>query len=659
MPLPAQRWLKVVFGVTALVFSGVAIYLYAFGFSAWLESDAAVTAVLADKVLEARSPIVTDWYYANGDVWGVAPHLIAVLPVAVLGLSQASLLIAVLLGFALELWVLVRVYGRLAGERWVGLFAAMATLMAWSSAHVAFGYIQLSYGFLTMLCVLTFYWFAVLATTEAPRWRWLLAGAVVAAIAVQNPVRSLAFAIGPIVAASVWPWRGLPRRRRIALAGAVLAALVAAFAVYAKVLVPAVAFSTPRGHVEFAFVHGLSELGHNLSILLRGLVLLCGGGEEVGLRSVPGALLLAGAFVLVIREVLRSRELTPLRFVCVTVLAQTGIVLVPLVAGNLLDGVPAVRYLMPSLLEVFGLAVILAVRALGEAAPRWPRRVAAAWLVVVPATAITALPDVRPPPPQRYVWPDTAALEQVAGEVVRRGLVRGYAIVQLANLLTLDTGGEALVCPVYYRDLLVPQRWLADTACFDRATMPERFFVVIDQDERSHAVLRATLPPAAETFRAGDAYEVHVYPTAGTPLAWLELPLPDNDPAAFPMRIPATHLQLRRGKVAEEGGRLVATGETGPIVYGPYIKLPRGRYTVRWSGNGLASPGEIKLLAIAGGGKEILAERAVLASQLPAAPGPLPELTFKIGRPRDAVELMVYSQDGGRVALDEVVIERR
>ena len=64
---------------TTLVFVGVAVYLYGFRFFAWVESDAAVTGLLAAKVLHARSPVVTDWYYANGDVWGLAPHLFAIL----------------------------------------------------------------------------------------------------------------------------------------------------------------------------------------------------------------------------------------------------------------------------------------------------------------------------------------------------------------------------------------------------------------------------------------------------------------------------------------------------------------------------------------------------------------------------------------------------
>src|SRR5689334_14473910 len=98
MTLPSQRWLKVVLLATALVFLGVAIYLYGFWFTAWIDSDASVSAVLAAKVLHAKLPVISNWYYVNGDIWVLAPHLFALLPVAVLGLGEASLLVAIVTG---------------------------------------------------------------------------------------------------------------------------------------------------------------------------------------------------------------------------------------------------------------------------------------------------------------------------------------------------------------------------------------------------------------------------------------------------------------------------------------------------------------------------------------------------------------------------------
>ena len=87
MALPSQRWLKVVLLASALVFLGVAVYLYGVRFTDWIESDASVTAILAAKTLQAKLPIVGDWYYANGDVWVLSPRLLAIVPVAVLGVG--------------------------------------------------------------------------------------------------------------------------------------------------------------------------------------------------------------------------------------------------------------------------------------------------------------------------------------------------------------------------------------------------------------------------------------------------------------------------------------------------------------------------------------------------------------------------------------------
>ncbi|MGE5181458.1 MAG: hypothetical protein ACM31C_05330, partial [Acidobacteriota bacterium] len=251
-----------------------------------------------------------------------------------------------------------------------------------------------------------------------------------------------------------------------------------------------------------------------------------------------------------------------------------------------------------------------------------------------------------------------AEVQKLADELVHRGLTRGYSNVLSANLLTLDSRGAVMTCPIYFRDFIVPQRWLTDTSCFRASDLPDRYFVVADQDEHDRAAIGASLPAPAEKFSVGSMYEVYVYKTAETPLGWLDLPLPENDRKAFPLRIPATHLQLRHGKVAVESGRLVATGETGTVLYGPYITLPRGRYTVTWFGSGMPSPGEIKFFVLASGSDK-LAEASHLAQQIPTAPGELVKLVFKLGRPRDSIEFSVYSQDGGRIALDELLIERR
>jgi hypothetical protein len=656
MSLPSQRWLRIAFFATALIFAAVAVYLYAFRFFAWLESDAAVAALLGEKALHARSPVVADWYYANGDVWTLQPHLLAIVPIAILGVGPASLLIAVVLGFALELVVLVKLYHRLGGERWIAIFAAMATLMAWSNAHVAYAYIQLAYGFMTTLYLMSFTSFAVLAEdAPARRWRVAVAGLLVAAIAVQNPTRGLAYVLAPVLAGCLWPWPAFRVRRRLALAAAATAGWMLAFVIYTRLLSPVVAFSIPRGHVEFV-LGGAVRIKANLAMLGRGLSLLYGGDVELGVRAIPGAVIVAGAVALVGREVFASRSFTALRFVSMVVVAQLVCVLAPLIVGNLLDGPEAVRYLMPSLLAMFGLAVVIAVRALAETGTVW-RRIAIGWLASVPLAALVAAPDARPPRPTRYLWPDAAELANVADELVRRGLTHGFAGNLAANLVTLDSRGAALTCRIAFRNVIMPERWLADTSCYTASALPDRFYVVAYQGDDDSNVIRATLPPETERFRVGDTYEVYVYRTRDTSPAWLDLPLPDGELATFPMRLPANHLQLIRGTVAVEAEDLVATGQPGAVLSGPNIELPKGNYTATWIGHGIESSGELAF-AVTSRRRRVLARAVLDARRIPNDRGELIRLAFTIDRPQNRIEFPIESAAGARVSLHELVIEK-
>ncbi len=648
----SQRWLRVVFLATTLVFAGVALYVYAFRFFDWLDSDAAVPVVLGAKALHAHSPVVGDWFYANGDVWVFGPQLIAMLPVAIFGVGRASLLITVVLGFVLQLVGLVYAYARLGGERWVAVFAAMVTLMAWSSAHVWYVYVQLSYGFVTALYLVAFRAVSELAERASPEpWRFAATGLFVVMIAVQNPTRAVVYLVAPLIVGCLWPWRGVTARRRLAIATLAVVASASAFLIYKLVLARAVTFSVPRGHLEFM----LGNIRTNLATLARGLVVLLGGGES-GPRAVPGAVLLVGAIALATREVLVSRDFTALRLFGVVALAQLVGVLVPLVIGNLLESPDATRYLMPSTLMLVGLAVVIAIRTVAQIERGWTRRLALGWLVLVPVAAVVAAPQARPRPPKLYEWPDSAGLAELANTLVSRGLTRGFSLNNLGpTLLTLESGGATMACPIYFRNVIMPQRWLTDTECY--ANLPERFYVVTYRDDRGIASLRATLPTELETFRVRD-YEVHVYRTADTDPAWLDLPILDGESATFPMRLPATHLQLARGKVAVEAGELVATGEPGTVLYGPYLSLPKGSYEVTWIGNGTGSAGRIAF-SVTMGNKSLARPGAVEASSLPRGRGELARLSFKLDRARDGIEFPVESGDGGRVSLHELVIEKK
>lgn len=657
MRLPAPLWLKVVFLATAAVFVGELAYLYGFTFSGWLDSDASVPVLLADKALDAKFPVVASWYYANGDVWVLAPHLFAIVPVAVLGVGPPSLLLSLVLGFGVEVVLFARLYARLCGELWVGMFAAMVTMMAWSNGHVAFVYMQLAYGFGTLLYVLAFSSYATLAVGESTtRWRWVAAGLFVALLVVANPTRGLVFVLVPLLAGCLWPWKGLARRSRLAIAVSAVGGWTAGFVVYHGLLQHAVAWSIPRGHIDFV-IKDVDGILANLRMLGTGLLLLCGGGESSGVRVIPGVLVMAGALAWVGRELFTSRAFTSMRFLCVVVVGQLGALLVPLLIGNLLVAPTSVRYTMPSLLAVFGLAAMLAVRTIAETTGRWVRAGATAWLVLVPVAAVLAVPDTHPPKPAAYVWPDADELEGVGDALAKRGLTHGYANMLNTNLLNLESRGRSKTCSVYFAHVLIPQRWVVDTECYTPSALPEKFYVVADHHERDDTALSATLPAPVERFSVGDTYVISVYRKADVPLSWLELPLSDGDETRFPLRIAADHVALRRGKVALANGRMVATGEAGYITFGPYMRLPKGQYALRWSGSALGTEGVITFGVAADVGKYEVKRITVGAKDLPAS-GELVRMPFVLDRKRADVEFTVFSAGGARVALDEMILER-
>ena len=108
-----------------------------------------------------------------------------------------------------------------------------------------------------------------------------------------------------------------------------------------------------------------------------------------------------------------------------------------------------------------------------------------------------------------------------------------------------------------------------------------------------------------------------------------------------------------------DAGRLVATGEPGTVMYGPYLRLPKGDYDARWTGGVVESPGEITFVVTADAGQDELARVVIPASKIGGDRAELAHLRFTLDHARDAVELAVFSVGGARVALDEVVLERR
>lgn len=128
----------------------------------------------------------------------------------------------------------------------------------------------------------------------------------------------------------------------------------------------------------------------------------------------------------------------------------------------------------------------------------------------------------------------------------------------------------------------------------------------------------------------------------------------------FPLVVPANDPALRHGTSVLEGATLVATGEPGTVVFGPYMDMPRGRFLVRWIGQGIDSPGTIAFDATATGEPKNFAQYDVPAKNLPRYDGAtVGALEIELPKGAHGFEIRVYSSGGGLIRLTRAVIERR
>ncbi len=699
MAVSPKRWLEIAVGLTAIVFVGQVLYLYGTHFDGWVESDAAAPVLLVGNILRNGKPVPTDWYFGNGDVWLLATHWFALLPVAIFGMGKTSTLVALVIGLTAQLATLRWAFLRFGGNRWIASFAAMLVLMAWSQFHVAFIYLQLSYGFHATVQTATFTCFALALSRRQKAMdekvarkiepMLVLGTTAVFLVAAANPLRGLVFILAPVIVACGWPWRGLSTKSRAYVGGVATMAWAVGYVVYKQVFLKVCTFTPWPSHEVFALRDG-KGIAENLRMLGQGFLTLCGGGSYFVTSSPSSRGLLAPTVVLgvglalivaaaAVRYVLKGpRTPTLLRIVIITVAAQMGGALVPLVLGNLMEGPHSVRYVMTSVLMMFGLGGVVIANDLIErkdakgveadatpessrsGRPIW-RWVGMAWILAVPATALADALSIDVPTPGRGQWPDEASLQKVASELEQRHLSLGYSDLWNANILTLVSNGKTKTCPVFFDRVLVPQRWNVERYCYDRAALPERFYVVSypESPQEEEAASRSTGTQPVERLTVG-TYVLSVFTTANARLNWLDLPLADGEHMVWPFHLPAAHVAFRQINVEPfKNGPVEASGVAGTVLHGPYIALPKGTFHVRWMGSGIESSGELKFDLTSENGRTMLAQRQIPSSSLSNIKhGELLTFDVSLESPAKGVELRVFSDGGARVSLDEVIIER-
>ncbi|MGE3544771.1 MAG: sulfatase-like hydrolase/transferase, partial [Kofleriaceae bacterium] len=196
----------------------------------------------------------------------------------------------------------------------------------------------------------------------------------------------------------------------------------------------------------------------------------------------------------------------------------------------------------------------------------------------------------------------------------------GVAFAETPRYSMTAVGTERLIC----------DRDASTCALYDLATDPKQHAAIRDRPQRVEFLRRLTA-----VLSRGDE------------------PAP-----SFPMRVAAAKLRFVRTIASVEGDKLVANGQPGPVVYGPYTSLPAGTYELAWIGSGMSSPGEIAFRVTADWGQALFAESIFVAKNIPVGPGEMVRLPFAVDRLRYDVQFVVESRNGGRVVLDHLVVSR-
>lgn len=659
-----REWPTAAVLVAAAVLAFDVVYLYGTKFGSFVHSDAASTALMAKGALARGLPVDVDWYFANGDVWLFAPQLWAIPFVAGWGIGVGTLLAAVLLGFALEILALGWAYTKLGASRQAVVLGVSLSLIAWSRLHVLFVYIELSYGFVATLYILLFVAHALLfervATSTSRRsiaLSWAACALLALVVSMQNPVRALAFGIGPLLVATAWPWRGASLRARAITASSPLLALALARLMQKLVFERYFTFSTPSGHLAFV-MKDLAGMGANALNMARGVIGLVGDMNAFRATSLFGLALLAVSLAVVTRHVL-ARAPTPLRFACIAALAQLGATALPMLIGNLVVNPVSIRYVMPSMLTVLGLASILATSAM-RAQKDTASRLSIAFVALAPLAAVFATLRVigsysLEEESTTGQFAHRASHQAVADELTRRGLRHGFASYWNAHLLTLLSHGDAKTCPVNFAEAVHPYRWNTDTWCFDPGRFPDRIFVVsTGAEHEARAAEEASIGKAEERFTVAD-YEVAVYTTATMPHRWLVPPIADGERLRLPLRIDLGHPQIRvTDNATREGETIAATGTEGTLSFGPYLELPAGSYRVRWIGTPLGDVGELGFDVGVASEDRIVAEKSVRLATLPREKGVVIELSFRLAKRSTGVEFRSFGRGGAKAILEQI-----
>jgi hypothetical protein len=522
-----DRTLAVV--AVSLVLVGLALF-WLTGFRDRISSDAAVTVLLAQHVLDTGTLLPRDWFYGNGDLWIVGPQLLAMPFVALWGATPLALACGNALGLIL-IFASTFALARAADARWpVAALAASLTVSLYSHFQREFVAMQLSYGWMSaklmVLLGLAIVWLK-LAEIPAKRLRAsaaLIAYALLLCIwTVENPLRPLVYLVLPFgIVLALRPSRTSVSTLVLALAtlfALSVGALARHFLLERLLMVP--------GLDAFRFAPA-SEWPSHLQRIAAGARHLY-GGDALGVPQFPLLERMLGwiraASVLAV-AVLVARSRTPptgegrwFRAPFEIGMIDFAIIASVLVVGSTMVDPVGDRYLIPAWhLVVVGLVV--AARPLVQ----W-RWIATVFVIAFALGGVLNAIDIQRAGSSR----DSAGLARPpeldgALDALRgTGIARGFATHRYANAATVRSLGELQLCDVLLDTTPRPARWINATSCFDATSYANGFFLLLAADEKNATLattLRATMGQPGDVIEVGD-YSIWTYPAGTGDLAWL------------------------------------------------------------------------------------------------------------------------------------------
>ena len=591
---PSMRWARRATIALLALNALLIVYFVCFGYESYFHSDAAVKNLLAGEILETGHFFPPDWNYVNGDLWIVFGHVF-ILPLllffkngyalhAASGLATSALILA-------AAWAVSGVASRSPLTRLV-FVVIVASGISGVVAEELYG--QVSYGSIFCIaCFNVYFSWRFLQAEGRGRWTWGSALAIAMVLVFwSNPQRAVASYMLPIVVATMvysgvsLGRTGLHWNARATRGAAMLALLLLGSAIGSVLhawILEGVNNAPGAGYARWLTFDGVIK---NAGYTIEGLLSVL-GGVPTAARPVmsmaglyEGVRLLGGCVVLLLTPAILWRSLRDrndgVRFMGVFTLVSASLFVflhVTTTIPDMTDPVTTSRYLVPAVLFCLLLLVVSVMDSRGNLLPRL---LGGGALLVLMTSAISPNNPLSLGLTGRHHDPRT----QLIALLESNGLEYGYASFWNAGALSVLSDGEVKVRQVTIEQgIPMPMRHLSSDRWYRPSAWSGKTFLLLKDAEAAAMnwdLLASYAGQPVQKLRFDD-FGIYVFPRN------LAEVLPNwnvdlSGPLAIPLSATSPRTVGRYVAAGTHAAIVAGKGESGYVHFGPYMRLPPGRY---------------------------------------------------------------------------------